>query len=97
MAPYWWIELSKVWYFATVWGLTEGQWIFREEETIFEIPGHKRNALEDRPKNTNHDKKQSNSVDAIQYRDLKWVNAVHLVPCSHSDKVRLVVDMRKIN
>jgi hypothetical protein len=31
------------------------------------------------------------------YKDLKWINAIHLMPPPHSDKVRLVVDMRKIN
>jgi hypothetical protein len=31
------------------------------------------------------------------YEDLKWINPIHLVPRPHSDKVRLVVDMRKIN
>jgi hypothetical protein len=55
MAPYWWVEFSKVWYYATVYGLTEGQWIFGEEKTIF-----------GRPSNTNHDNKQSDSRDAIQ-------------------------------
>jgi hypothetical protein len=31
------------------------------------------------------------------YKDLKWINTIYLVPRPHSDKVRLVVDMRKIN
>jgi hypothetical protein len=57
MAPYLWIEFSKVWYFAIVWGLREGKWIFREEKTIFGIPGHKRNVFENRPRDTGHDKK----------------------------------------
>jgi hypothetical protein len=31
------------------------------------------------------------------YSELKWINNIHLVPRPHSDKVRLVVDMRKLN
>jgi hypothetical protein len=57
--------LSLVKFFATVWGFTEGKWIFREEKTIFGIPGHERNVFEDRPRDTGHDKKQSDSGDAI--------------------------------
>jgi hypothetical protein len=33
---------------------------------IFGIPGHERNVFEDRSRDTNHDKKQSGSRDAIQ-------------------------------
>jgi hypothetical protein len=47
----------KVLYYATVWELTEGEWVFGEEKTIFGIPGHKRNALENRLRNINYYKK----------------------------------------